>query len=103
MPETMCKTETFNYSPEAAVDTCKTLYEFKLSSRSDGTYIEDLIITGPKGCVGHPKTLSALLKGRKAEELPLEDLSLTGCVRKSSCGQEMAKAISAIINSKPVQ
>ena len=89
----------FKYKPAVIIDddyrriTCKHIFDFELIREGDDFVIQKLEITGHAGCIGHPKTISALLKGRRLSELPLEDLSEASCLLNSSCAQELAKAI----------
>ncbi len=89
----------FRYEPAVIYDedyrriTCKHIFDFELIREGDDLVIQKLSITGNAGCIGHPKTICALLKGRRVSELPLEDLSEAACSLSSSCSQELAKAI----------
>jgi len=71
-------------------------FEFILEKQGNDIIVQSLNIEGHAGCKGHPKTIEALVKGRKIEELPIEDLIKTGCNNQSSCGQELAIAIERI-------
>lgn len=89
----------FRYEPEVIYDeeyrriTCKHIFDFELAREGDDFVIREVSITGHSGCIGHPKSISALLKGRRISELPLGELSEASCGLSSSCGQELAKAI----------
>lgn len=74
--------------------TCKDRWHFIISRGGDGGYrIEELEVTGDRGCAGHPQTIAALVKGRLLSELDLEALAGTNCSRNQSCGQTFAKLI----------
>lgn len=89
----------FRYEPAVIYDedyrriTCKHIFDFELIREGDDFVIQKLSISGHAGCIGHPKTISALLKGRRVSELPLEELSKASCSLRFSCSQELAKAI----------
>jgi len=97
----MQETIKYTYKPDVVIDddlrriTCKHIFEFELSrdGETNQLIVQSLTITGHAGCIGHPKTISALVKGRAISELPLEDLTEAACSLDSSCGQELAKAI----------
>jgi len=94
----MAPTFTFLFKPADTDNTCKKLFSFDLQKEGGCVYINNLTIEGDKGCVGHPKTISALLKGRNIGELPVEELSVCTCARDISCGQQVAKALQQIKN-----
>ena len=74
--------------------TCKDRWHFIIARDGDGEYrIEELEISGDRGCPGHPQTIAALVKGRLLSELDLETLAGTSCSRNQSCGQTFAKLI----------
>ena len=52
--------------------TCKDTWRFTLKPLGDNDYrIVELQITGQQGCEGHPKTIAALLQGRRISEVSL--------------------------------
>ncbi|NLX57930.1 MAG: TSCPD domain-containing protein [Phycisphaerae bacterium] len=74
--------------------TCKDTWRFVLQPLPDADYvIMDLEIRGRSGCEGHPKTIAALLRGRRISEIALDDLRTTECSRHQSCGQTLAKVL----------
>ena len=78
--------------PEA---TCKDQWRFVLSPLDGGRdyRIDDLEATGKRGCLGHPRTIAALLRGRTIGEIDLEALSDTPCARNESCGKTLAMVV----------
>ena len=84
--------------------TCKDTWRFTLQPLGDNDYrIVELQISGERGCEGHPKTIAALLQGRRISELSLEDLSRTECARHQSCGQSLAKVVEDLMKSLEVK
>ena len=102
----MKDTIKYRYEPAVIIDddyrriTCKHIFDFELTREGDDLMVRELTITGHAGCIGHPKTISALVKGRKISELPMEELTEAACGLDSSCGQELAKAIEQIKKDK---
>ena len=90
MPEKM-----FTYTVPEDADTCKSCFTFKLNNDSGKVVIDNLEIVGSKGCGGHPRTISALVRGRALEELPEEALAGAACGRAMSCGQTLVAAMAA--------
>lgn len=80
--------------------TCKDRWHFILSHDGNGDYrIEEMEISGDRGCQGHPQTIAALVKGRRVSELDLEALADTPCARGQSCGQTFAKLLADLKRS----
>jgi hypothetical protein len=74
--------------------TCKDTWRFVLEPVDEADYlIVDLEIGGRSGCEGHPKTIAALLRGRRISDLALDDLRAAECSRHQSCGQTLAKVV----------
>jgi hypothetical protein len=70
--------------------TCKDRWHFMLSPTGNGDYlIMDIEATGKDGCAGHPKTIAALLRGRRVGDINLTALADTPCSREQSCGQTL--------------
>ncbi|MGB3223760.1 MAG: TSCPD domain-containing protein [Desulforhopalus sp.] len=73
----------FNNSDE---DTCMRHWTFTLQENSGQTVIKSIEIKpSGEGCVGHPKTIMALIRDTSIDALDLEGLSATKCVRTTSC------------------
>lgn len=86
----------FNMTDE---DTCMRTWNFDLEEKNGEIIILDSNIEFTKqGCNGHPKTISALIKERKASDIDLEALMDTTCFRKQSCGMTLAACVEAINN-----
>lgn len=84
--------------------TCKDTWRFVLQPQTANDYlIVDLQIEGKSGCQGHPKTIAALLRGRRISEISLDDLRTTDCSRHQSCGQTLAKVIEDLKKSLDIQ
>ena len=82
------------------MDTCMPLWRFDLAADAGTIRIVEVDIPrDKKGCVGHPKTIAALLKGSAVDALDLEGLSQTTCSREMSCGMALAHCVSAIKDS----
>lgn len=94
---------SFSYTPSEGEDTCKEFFDFELEKKDGAVYIRNLSITGEPGCVGHPKSLCILLKGRDINKLPIEELKAAGCNRNSSCGQELSKALKQLQKDLKIQ
>ncbi len=73
--------------------TCKDRWEFTLEKSGSDYIIRDLVITGEKGCLGHPKTIAVLARGRRLSDIDVAALSEAGCARDTSCGQTFARLI----------
>lgn len=89
-------TRTFTFEDE---DTCKYGWTFTLKNNTLGWIIEDLQIDErekPRGCSGHPQTIVALLKGRSLDSIHHQGLSEAACDRNISCGQALAKGLTAL-------
>jgi len=81
-------------------DTCHKEWIFNLRKNSSDIIIESVdIIQSGKGCKGHPKTISALVRNISINELDLEALSEADCVHDTSCGMVLASCVEAIKNS----
>jgi len=93
---TMTREFTFD-----ADETCKVRWTFHIGADDDGAVIEDVEIEGyrtepegrERGCLGHPKTISALLRGRPLADLDAEELAEATCARDQSCGQALAECL----------
>ena len=81
--------------------TCKDRWEFTLEPVGEDYLIRDLVITGSRGCPGHPKTIAILVRGRRLSELDLEALAQAACERDSSCGQTFARLVRSLRDSLP--
>lgn len=80
-------------------DTCMKHWTFTLQEDAGQTVIKS-IKTKPsgEGCVGHPKTIMALVRATSIDALDLEGLSATKCVRTTSCGMNLGTCVAAIID-----
>ena len=88
------RTVEFDMSQE---DTCMKRWVFNLKQDSGEPVIESVEIERERqGCVGHPKTISALVRNVPVNALDVEALSQTQCARSTSCGMVLASCVSAI-------
>ena len=58
----------------------------------------EIISTG-RGCHGHPKTISALVKNIPISSIDVDTLSIAECVHETSCGMVLADCIKKNKNS----
>jgi hypothetical protein len=98
----MTRKISYTYTPPASEDTCKTSFAFELLERQEDDdtkelIIADLVISGSDGCLGQNKTIPVLVKGRKVQELSIDELQMTRCSHANSCAQSLAKALTEII------
>ncbi len=78
-------------------DTCMKHWTFTLMEKRDETIIRSIKIKpSGEGCVGHPKTIMALVRDTPLEALDIERLSTTKCIRTTSCGMSLATCIKEI-------
>ena len=78
-------------------DTCKQQWIFHLKQEDGVSVIETLeIAPARQGCPGHPKTIAALVRNMPVDRLDLEALQRTTCMRRKSCGMNLADCVSAI-------
>lgn len=96
----MTETEMYTYNPTDGSDTCKVSFNFELKEEEGKIIIKQLTIDGEKGCIGHNKSISLLVRDRVVQELPIEELKEAGCKRASSCSQELAKALELLLKSR---
>jgi hypothetical protein len=90
-------TRTFAFPP---AETCKHEWVFTLSDGVDGAVIESLEIKAhttdagkDRGCLGHPLSISALVRGLPVESIDVEALAQAGCARSVACGQALARCL----------
>ncbi len=96
----MTETEMYTYKPADGTDTCKVSFNFELKEEEGKIIIKRLTIDGEKGCIGHNKSLSLLIRDRVVQDLPIEELKEAGCKKASSCSQELAKALELLLKSR---
>lgn len=92
---------TFDLSDE---DTCMKQWEFTVQGNGKTSIIQSIKIKpSGEGCVGHPKTIMALVRDTPVSALDTERLAATKCVRTKSCGMSLASCVDAIAsgNSQP--
>ena len=78
----------FEYTPQG---TCSTKMIFDM----DGDKIENLVVVN--GCNGNLKGISALIKGRTAQEV-IDDLDGIKCgFKQTSCPDQIAQALKAYL------
>lgn len=78
-------------------DTCMRTWTFDIEETDGEQVVKDSFVEYTKqGCNGHPKTISALIKGRKVSEIDLNALKETTCFRSQSCGMSLAACLEAL-------
>ena len=78
-------------------DTCKKQWVFHLKQAGQTAVIESLdIAPARQGCPGHPKTIQALVRDMPVDKLDLDALQQTTCMRRKSCGMNLADCVAAI-------
>jgi hypothetical protein len=84
----------FNMEKE---DTCKKQWIFHMKQDNGVKVIESLeIAPARQGCPGHPKTIEALVRDMPVDNLDLEALHQTTCMRNKSCGMNLADCVSVM-------
>lgn len=78
-------------------DTCMKHWTFTVQDNDQDPIIQSIKIKpSPEGCVGHPKTIMALIRDTPVSEIDTVRLSTTKCVRTKSCGMNLASCVDAI-------
>lgn len=79
-------------------DTCMNSWNFELQQASSSAPVITALEIGRanQGCPGHPKTISALVKGRAIDQIDIEVLAATDCQRSQSCGQVLGACVAEI-------
>ncbi len=80
----------------SAENHCKQDWNFEIENINGESIIKNLEITEeekPRGCFGHPKTITALVKGMDLEKIDINSLKEADCVKDISCGQFLADCI----------
>lgn len=81
-------------------DTCMKHWSFTLDESAVETIIRSVKIKpSGEGCVGHPKTIMALMRDTPIRSLDLDALIKTKCVRTNSCGMNLASCVREIIRN----
>ena len=81
-------------------DTCMKHWKFIVQGSGRKAIIKSIKIKpSPEGCVGHPKTIMALVKDTAVSSLDTAGLSKTKCVRGKSCGMNLASCVQAIASA----
>lgn len=81
-------------------DTCMKTWVFDIDENGSEQIIQNLDITFTRqGCMGHPKSISALVKNRSVESIDTDLLAETTCARGKSCGMILGQCISQIRNN----
>ncbi len=85
-------------SKRPAAPLVYTKTEAIMLKQEDGVPVIERLEIAParQGCPGHPKTIAALVSKMSVERLDLEALQQTTCMRRTSCGMNLADCISAI-------
>ena len=90
------KTWTYEFDMDPK-DTCKNNWIFHMKQDTDVPVIDSVeIAPARQGCPGHPKTIEALVRNMPVEQLDLEALQGTTCLRVKSCGMNLADCVAAI-------
>lgn len=81
-------------------DTCMKTWIFDMEDEGSEQMIHNLDITYThRGCMGHPKSISALVKNRPLSTIDTNLLAETTCARGKSCGMILGQCISQIRNN----
>jgi hypothetical protein len=91
---------TFTFETDG---TCKETWVFTLEDTPDGVVVLDLEIGDrerPRGCTGHPGTITALVRGRVLESIDLDALSEAACGRDLACGQALARCVRELVEER---
>lgn len=83
-------------------ETCMTRWTFHLRQSEGGVVpeIESLEIErAMQGCPGHPKTISALVRNRRIDQIDLKALEQTSCPRPHSCGQVLGHCVESLLKT----
>lgn len=78
---------------------CKSRWTFNILKKDQGFIVDSIKIEereSAKGCIGHPKTIEALLKGREINSLDINALMESDCKMGISCGQFLASCLEEI-------
>ena len=82
-------------------DTCTDYWTFHMKEEEGRPIIESVKIDRDRqGCVGHPKTITALMKNIPVDALDVGALAETTCVREQSCGMNLGSFIQTIRESQ---
>lgn len=87
---------TFIFEDEG---TCKLTWKFTIVEIEGEKIIDNLQIEErerSEGCIGQPRTLSVLLRGRSINSINTNDLEEVYCKKWVSCGQILAKCLDKI-------
>ena len=88
------------------LDHCKLKWNFTIRKENNELLIDDLIIEEREkaiGCFGHPKTITALVKGRTISSIDLNSLQEVECKKEISCGSFLADCLRKIIKDQHEQ
>lgn len=92
------RTVDFDLSEE---DTCMKHWTFTVQGEGKECVIQSVKIKpSPEGCVGHPKTIMALVRDMPVSTLDIDRLHSTKCVRSKSCGMNLASCVGSIAAGK---
>lgn len=84
-------------------DTCMKKWCFEIEEEGEKEIIKNLNIEFKlRGCKGHPKTISALVKSRPLNTINTDLLAETTCARGKSCGMILGECVSQIRNHKRI-
>ena len=80
-------------------DTCMKHWSFTIQGSGDDTVITSIKIKpSGEGCVGHPKTIMALVQNSPVSGLDIDRLAATKCMRTKSCGMNLASCAKALVS-----
>ena len=82
-------------------DTCMKHWTFTVQGTGKECVIQSVKIKpSPEGCVGHPKTIMALVRNTLASSLDFDRLNSARCVRSKSCSMNLASCVESIAAGK---
>ncbi len=87
---------TFIFEDEG---TCKLTWKFTIIEIDEEKIIDNLQIEereNSEGCLGQPRTLAVLLRGRSINSINTDELDDVYCNKWTSCGQILAQCLNKI-------
>jgi len=85
-------------------DTCMKEWYFGIEKDESGKKITNSkIVYSKQGCNGHPKTISALIKGNNLESINVDELMKTDCFRSQSCGMTLGKCVTELLTNDELE
>lgn len=81
-------------------DTCMQNWLFDIEENGSEKIIRSVDIEfDRRGCMGHPKTIAALVTNRSVDSINTDLLAKTACARGKSCGMILGECLEKIQKS----